>query len=172
MRAREVGHEMDRAAGGELVPLAEHGGHVGAQALLHDTTRRPAGAGLRDAVVHGRRAPAHRVEKGVKLVGRVEASGCWQDHLLNDRRPRFKFPHHLGFFAEAIISDRRQCDSRLAVTIACLQRRQRQGIFGDLADDPLALSDPDELALFGWCTNHAGFYLSSVKYQIETEGGS
>jgi hypothetical protein len=118
---------------------------------------------------HGRRAPAHRVEKGVKSVGRVEASGCWQGHLLNDRRPRFKFPHHLEFFAEAIISDRRQCDSGLAVTIACMQWRQRQGVFGDLADDPLALPDPDELALFWWYTNHARFYLSSIKSYTETE---
>ncbi len=68
-----------------------------------------AGAERRLDVPHvsrGRRTPAHGIEKGVELVGRIEAGGVGQGDLLDDPGPRLKLPDDLEFFAQAVVFDR------------------------------------------------------------------
>ena len=50
--------------------------------------------------------PAHGVEEGVELVGRVEAGRFGQGDLLDDLGPRLDLPDDLQFFAQAVVLDR------------------------------------------------------------------
>jgi hypothetical protein len=47
--------------------------------------------------------PTHGVEKGIQLIGWVEAGGIGQCNLLDNPGPWLKLPDHVQFFAEAIV---------------------------------------------------------------------
>ena len=70
-------------------------------------------------VRRGRSAPADGIEKGVKLVGRVEAGRVGQGDLLDDPGPWLQLPNDVQFFAEAVVLDRRQRDEGLRAPGPC-----------------------------------------------------
>ena len=87
------------------------------------------------------------IEEGVESVGRIEAGWFRQRHLLDDLGPRLQFPHHLEFFTQGVVFDRRQGDEMLCLRCAHLNRAVWQSALGDLAHDVLPLPHTDELAL-------------------------
>ena len=61
-------------------------------------------------VRRGGSSPTDGIEKGVELVGGVEAGRVGQGDLLDHLGPRFKLPDHLQFSPSAVVLDRGQRD--------------------------------------------------------------
>jgi hypothetical protein len=85
----------------------------------------------------GGSTPANGVEKGIQLVGRVEAARFGQSDLLDDLGPRLDLRDDLQFFAEAVVFHRGQGEQVVRAGEGGFEGRGRERAGAHLVDDPL-----------------------------------
>src|SRR5262249_49073897 len=100
-------------------------------------------------VCRGGRAPAHRVEKGIQLVRRIEASGVGQGDFFDQRGSWLNLPDDLELFAQAIVLDGGERQEVLWGFQTALETIRGQETGGDVGHDPVAGTHADQLPLVG-----------------------